>query len=52
MLFRTVQRPSLQASELDRLLGPSQDIQVHEGTERDEVDRYLREGEHLLTAEA
>ncbi|KAJ6060055.1 hypothetical protein N7444_002801 [Penicillium canescens] len=43
MLFRTVHRPSLQASELNRLLGPSQDAQVNEGIEYDEVDRYLRE---------
>ena len=52
MLFRTVQRPSLQASELDRLLGPSQDAQVNEGFEHDEVDRYLREGKYYRAAEA
>lgn len=52
MLFRTVQRPSLQASELDRLLGPSQDAQVNEGIEHDEVDRYLREGKYYRAVEA
>lgn len=52
MLFRTVHRPSLQASELDRLLGPSQDAQVNEGIEHDEVDRYLREGKYYWAAKA
>lgn len=50
MLFRTVQRPSLHNSELDRLLEPTNDIMVNQGVEHDEVDRYLREGKHTRYA--
>jgi hypothetical protein len=50
ILFRTVHRPSPQASELDRLLGPSEDPRTHEGMEYDEVDRYLHECKDRLNA--
>ncbi|KZN87744.1 Zinc finger BED domain-containing protein DAYSLEEPER [Penicillium chrysogenum] len=44
LLLRTVHRASaLQSSELDRLLEPVDDFMLHEGTEHDEVDQYLRE---------
>lgn len=43
MLFRAVQRPSLQASELERLLEPSHAVETSEGVGYDEVDRYLHE---------
>lgn len=50
ILFRTVQRPSLHNSELDRLLEPTNDTMVNQGAEHDEVDRYLREGKHTRYA--
>lgn len=43
MLFRAVQRPSLHASELERLLEPSHAVETNEGVGYDEVDRYLHE---------
>ncbi|KAJ5244978.1 hypothetical protein N7489_005074, partial [Penicillium chrysogenum] len=44
LLLRTVHRASaLQSSGLDRLLEPVDDFMLHEGTEHDEVDQYLRE---------
>ena len=43
MLFRAVQRPLLQASELERLLEPSHAGETSEGVGYDEVDRYLHE---------
>jgi hypothetical protein len=49
LLFRTVHRSfALHSSELDRLLEPIDDSMLHDGTEHDEVDRYLREGTRQL----
>jgi hypothetical protein len=47
MLFRAVQRPSLQASELERLLEPTHAVETSEGVGYDEVDRYLHECKYI-----
>lgn len=43
ILFRGVQRPLMQASELERFLDPPKDGHTDEGAGYDEVDRYLHE---------
>jgi hypothetical protein len=47
MLFRAIQRPSLQASELERLLKPIHTVETSEGVRYNEVNHYLHKCKYI-----